>query len=116
MELDKKLMHDVQMLVSRLVEKAPQLIDNFIANLAEAWMHIRCKFDRGKVIHQPQPKWILATSMHRNRATVQSWKDMGTTGLGRNDQSPRKSSSHELITHIRQRRHMSTMMRTHDQK
>ena len=54
MELDKKLMHDVQMLVSRLVEKAPQLIDNFTTNLAEAWMHIRCKFDGGKVINCSQ--------------------------------------------------------------
>jgi hypothetical protein len=54
MEIDKKLMHDVQMLVSRLVEKAPQLIDNFTTNLAEAWMHIRCKFDGGKVINRSQ--------------------------------------------------------------
>ena len=53
-EIDKKLMHDVQMLVSRLVEKAPQLIDNFTTNLAEAWMHIRSKFDGGKVINRSQ--------------------------------------------------------------
>ena len=58
MEPDKKLIHDVQMLVSRLVEKAPQLIDNFITNLAEAWMHIRCKFDGGKVIsHNQSGSW-----------------------------------------------------------
>ena len=49
MEIDKKLMHDVQMLVSRLVEKAPQLIDNFTTNLAEAWIHVGSKFDGGKV-------------------------------------------------------------------
>ena len=54
MKLDDKLMHDIQMLVARLVEKAPQLLGNFTTNLAESWMHIRCKFDGGKVINRSQ--------------------------------------------------------------
>ena len=39
-ELNPQLMHDIQVLVSRLVSKAGQLIHNLITNLAENWMHI----------------------------------------------------------------------------
>ena len=49
-----KMMHDIQVVLSRLVAKAPQLIGNFTTNLAEAWMHIRTKFDGGKVINRSQ--------------------------------------------------------------
>ncbi len=34
--------------------KANQLIDNVTTNLAESWMHIRAKFDGGKVINRCQ--------------------------------------------------------------
>ena len=40
-KISEKLMYDIQMLVSRLVEKAPQLLRNLTTNLAESWMHIR---------------------------------------------------------------------------
>ena len=53
-ELNPQLMHDIQVLVSRLVGKARQLIKNFTTNLAENWMQIRCKFDGGKVINRSQ--------------------------------------------------------------
>lgn len=53
-QLDPALMHDIQVILSRLVEKAPQLIQNFTTNLAENWMQIRCKFDGGKVINRSQ--------------------------------------------------------------
>lgn len=53
-DLNPKLMHDIQALVSRLVAKAKQLLDNETTNLAECWMHIRCKFDGGKVINRSQ--------------------------------------------------------------
>ena len=43
-------MHDIQILVSRLVGKAQQLLGSENTNLAECWMHIRAKFDGGKVI------------------------------------------------------------------
>ena len=46
-----ELFHDVQVLVTRLVGKAHQLLGT---NLAESWMHIRSKFDGGKVIHRSQ--------------------------------------------------------------
>ena len=50
-------LHDIQVIPSRLVAKAPQLLGNFTTNLAESWMHIHMKFDGGKVINV----WILAT-------------------------------------------------------
>ena len=54
LKVDPKLVHDVQLLVSRLAAKAPQLLGNHTTNLAEAWMHIRCKFDGGKVVNRSQ--------------------------------------------------------------
>ena len=41
--------HDIQVL---LICKADQL--NVTTNLAESWMHVRTKFDGGKVINQSQ--------------------------------------------------------------
>ena len=47
-------MCDIQVLVSKLVAKAPQLLGNETTNVAECWMHIRSKFDGGKVINRSQ--------------------------------------------------------------
>ena len=52
--VSQKLMHDIQVILSRLVAKASQLIGNFTTNLAESWMHVRSKFDGGKVINRSQ--------------------------------------------------------------
>ena len=41
--IDPRLYHDIQVLVSRLVSKASQLIGNETTNLAESRMHIRSK-------------------------------------------------------------------------
>ena len=54
LEVSPKLLHDVQLLLSRLAAKSLQLIGNHTTNLAEAWMHVRCKFDSGKVINRSQ--------------------------------------------------------------
>ena len=53
-EMNPKMLHDIQLVLSRLVEKASQLLCNATTNLAESWMHIRSKFDRGKVINRSQ--------------------------------------------------------------
>ena len=59
-EVNPKLYHDVQTALSRLVGKAAQLIGNCTTNLAECWMHIRAKFDGGKVINRSQSgSWEL---------------------------------------------------------
>jgi len=39
---------------SRLFTKAEHLVDNVTTNLAKSWMHLRSKFDRGKVINHSQ--------------------------------------------------------------
>ncbi len=54
MEVDSKMLHDISSLVSRLVAKSNQLIGNHTMNLAECWMHIRTKFDGGKIINRSQ--------------------------------------------------------------
>ena len=53
-DIDPRLYHDIQLILSRVVSKAEQLADNVTTNLAEAWMHIRAKFDGGKVINRSQ--------------------------------------------------------------
>ncbi len=53
-EIDSKMLHDISSVVGRLVAKANQLIGNHTTNLAECWMHIRTKFDGGKVINRSQ--------------------------------------------------------------
>ena len=52
--VDPKLLLDIQVIISRLVAKAGQLIGNFTTNLAENWMGVRCKFDGGKVVNRSQ--------------------------------------------------------------
>ncbi len=52
--VDPKMFHDIQVILARLVGKAHQLIGNATTNLAECWMHIRSKFDGGKVINRSQ--------------------------------------------------------------
>ena len=47
-ELNPQMMHEIQVAIIRLVSKAHQLIHNFTTNLAENWMHVRCKFDGGE--------------------------------------------------------------------
>ena len=53
-QIDLHLYHDVQVALSSLVGKVEQLLGNCTTNLAESWMHIRTKFDGGKVINQSQ--------------------------------------------------------------
>ncbi len=53
-DVNPALYHDIQVILSRLVAKTNQLIDNVTTNFAESWMHIRAKFDRGKVINRCQ--------------------------------------------------------------
>ena len=47
--INPQLHHDIQVQLSRLIGKAEQLIGNQTTNLAESWMHIRAKFDGGKL-------------------------------------------------------------------
>lgn len=53
-DIDPIMMHDIQVIVSRLVAKAKQLIGNFTTNMVEGWMEVRSKFDGGKVKKRSQ--------------------------------------------------------------
>ena len=53
-EVNHQLLFEIHAAVSRLVGKARQLLGNSTTNLAECWMHIRAKFDGGKVINRSQ--------------------------------------------------------------
>ena len=53
-EVDPKMLHDITTKLSRLMAKSKQLIGNHTTNLAECRMHIRAKFDGGKVIKRSQ--------------------------------------------------------------
>ena len=55
-KVSEKMLHDIQVILSTLVVKAPQLIGKFTMNMAEAWMHTRCKFDGGKVINRSRSR------------------------------------------------------------
>ncbi len=53
-KLDPKMLHDIQTVVSRLAAKSSQLVGNETTNMAEGWMHVRSKYDGGKVINRSQ--------------------------------------------------------------
>ena len=53
-DINPTLYHDIQVILSRVVAKVSQLVDNVTTNLAESWMHIRAKYDGGKVINRSQ--------------------------------------------------------------
>ena len=51
-------MKDVGIILNKVAQKAPRLIGNYTTNLAECWMHIRTKFDGGKVFnHCARGSW-----------------------------------------------------------
>ncbi|KAK3099893.1 hypothetical protein FSP39_011406 [Pinctada imbricata] len=50
-DVEHHIIKDVSFILNRISEKADRLIGNNTTNLAEAWMHIRSKFDGGKVLN-----------------------------------------------------------------
>ena len=81
--VSQQLLHDVQALVSRLVAKASQLLGNFTTNIAESWMHIRSKYDGGKVINRSQSgSWgyrCMGAGLQLNKGRAWgplTWEDM----------------------------------------
>ncbi len=70
-DVNPALYHDIQVILSRLVAKANQLIDDVTTNLAESWMHIRAKFDRGKVVNRCQSGSWEHSCMGAGQQTLQ---------------------------------------------
>ncbi len=84
--VDQKLLHDVQVLLSRLVGKAEQLLGNATTNLAESWMNIRAKFDSGKFYNRSQSgSWdhrCMGAGLRQNLGRdwgPQAWRQMTGT-------------------------------------
>ena len=51
-QVNESLLKDVYFILNRTAEKSNRLVGNFTSNLAESWMHIRCKFDGGKMTNR----------------------------------------------------------------
>ena len=73
-------------MLSRLVAKASQLLGSNTTNLAECWMHVRTKFDRGKDINRSQSGSFgyrsMGVGLRRNLGAnwgPQVWKNVTTT-------------------------------------
>ena len=104
-DISPKLRHDIQVILSRLVAKAEQLVDNVTTNLAESWMHVRSKFDGGKVINRSQSgSWehrCMGAGLQQNMGKEWGptlWKEMTSSSPSKVfsnavKQSAKKSSS-----------------------
>ena len=84
--INPQLHHDIQVQLTRLIGKANQLIGNDTTNLAECWMHIRTKFDGGKVINRSQSgSWehrCMGAGLRQNMGRdwgPQAWRGMTNT-------------------------------------
>ena len=85
-KVNEKMLYDIQAVLSRLVGKASQLLGNNTTNLAECWMHIRTKFDGGKVINRSQSGSFthrcMGAGLRQNMGPewgTKVWKKMTTT-------------------------------------
>ncbi|KAL4223375.1 hypothetical protein ACF0H5_016845 [Mactra antiquata] len=48
-DLKSNMLQDISVILDRVASKSSRLIHNTTTNLAECWMHIRTKFDGGKL-------------------------------------------------------------------
>jgi hypothetical protein len=85
-EINPRLLHDIQTALTRLVRKAHQLVENVTTNIAESWMHIRSKYDGGKVINRSQSgSWehrCMGAGLQQNEGKQwgpEIWKKVTTT-------------------------------------
>ena len=81
--INERLHLDIQVILSRLIGKADQLIGNETTNLAESWMNIRMKFDGGKVMNRSQSgSWehrCMGAGLQQNMGREwgpQAWRQM----------------------------------------
>ncbi len=96
--------HDIQVILSRLVTKAEQLVDNVTTNLAESWMHLRSKFDGGKVVNRSQSgSWehrCMGAGLQHNAGKEWGpnlWKDMTNSSLSKAFEDTAKRSSMKSV-------------------
>ena len=83
--VNPKLLHDILTLLSRLVTKAYQLIENVTTNIADSWMHVRSKYNGCKVIYRSKNVVSGGKSLHGGRPAAQHGEAVGTTSMTNND-------------------------------
>ena len=107
--------------------KASQLIDNVTTNLAESWMHIRTKFDGGKVVNRSQSgSWehrCMGAGLQQNIGKnwgPSAWKEMACSSPNKvfcntAERSAKKASNEKKqksTEEVKTRRRMSRYSRT----
>ncbi|CAC5400519.1 unnamed protein product [Mytilus coruscus] len=89
-DLQSGMRQDLTLLLNNVARKASSLIGNFTTNLAECWMHMRTKFDVGKMLnHCNRGSWLTrcyATALRFNNGPTWSpnvWKQatQSTSGV-----------------------------------
>lgn len=90
-DLDKYMLEDISILLNRVAAKSDRLLENTTTNLAEAWMHMRCKFDGGKVTNLcNRGSWharCYGAAVRQNlgpRWATQVWETATATSSGHN--------------------------------
>ncbi|CAC5421049.1 unnamed protein product [Mytilus coruscus] len=75
-DLQSGMRRDLALLLNNVARKARSLIGNFTTNLAECWMHMRTKFDGGKMLnHCNRGAWhtrSYATALRFNKGPTWS--------------------------------------------
>ncbi|CAC5370712.1 unnamed protein product [Mytilus coruscus] len=75
-DLQSGMRQDLGLLLNNVARKARSLIGNFTTNLAECWMHMRTKFDGGKMLnHCNRGAWhtrCYATALRFNKGPLWS--------------------------------------------
>ncbi|CAG2214773.1 unnamed protein product [Mytilus edulis] len=80
---------DLSLILSRVAKKSASLLGNFTSNLAEMWMHVRTKYDGGKIYnHCNRGSWhnrCYAASLRFNKGiqwSPQTWEETTSSVSG----------------------------------
>ncbi|CAG2211913.1 unnamed protein product [Mytilus edulis] len=82
-DLDSAMRQDIALILNNVAKKSISLIGNFTTNLAECWMHMRSKFDGGKMFnHCNRGSWhtrCYGAALRLNRGpkwSTSTWQDI----------------------------------------
>ncbi|CAC5392904.1 unnamed protein product [Mytilus coruscus] len=86
LDLDSAMRQDIALILNNVAKKSISLIGNFTTNLAECWMHMRSKFDGGKMFnHCNRGSWhtrCYGAVLRFNRGpkwSTSTWQDITNT-------------------------------------
>ncbi|CAG2237342.1 unnamed protein product [Mytilus edulis] len=78
-DVEQYIIQDFCILLSRISEKADRLLGNNTTNLAESWMHIRCKFEEESCITYVIEVHGMGGSAFRTEDTLKKVTDLDQT-------------------------------------